>query len=509
MVDIKYKIKKLTNFKLFLNKLNKNSFTYLNLIQHNNNFYINNCCHDIPDKLALRNPQFIIIDKNNKYDVLKIIYISNIEYISNLSNYNIDLNKNKDKTLIYDKKYQYRLYAIISDNIEIYELVSNLSSAVIKPPKTINATNTKTETELKKYITKINKIIKDLKENDLKKIAKCLMNDLLYIKDFFNKKSLIKTDYIKLIKKIYPYYINLNKYKIDKLKKLYEFDCKTIKLKYNNNSCYIDSLLVALFNSKNPIVEQIILNSPLNEIENKKDAKLIEYAEKIRDELKSLYINISVADDKTNAGKLRLLLQKYYNRYKSKINTKYSDIEFTCSQNDIGEILNFLNIIFNFPLVLKFSSNNNIEKRGFFDINNDINFYTDDDIYIKHYYPKYTNVVELADENLFRIDKYEYLSTPMLFIQLNRINNMEKKDNKIIPELKIKLKENQLYLNSIIIHQGYDYEGGHYICLYECKGIWYEFDDMRGYNVKIGSFKDVLSNENYTRNIVGLFYIEI
>ena len=56
---------------------------------------------------------------------------------------------------------------------------------------------------------------------------------------------------------------------------------------------------------------------------------------------------------------------------------------------------------------------------------------------------------------------------------------MEKRDNIIIPPLKLKLKENNLYLNSIIIHYGFDYNQGHYICLYECKGIWYKFDDMK------------------------------
>jgi len=501
------KPKKLKSFNLFLTKLKKSSLSYLNLIENNNNYYINSCCENITDKLAIRNPSFIIIDDDNKYDILKILYLSNIEYLLNLYNYNIVLSANKT-TLIYDKKYKYRLYATIGTNLKIYEMISDCPKDIYNPPRQISMTDTK-EPELKKYINKVNKIIKDLKETDLKKIAKCLMGDLIYIKEFLNKKTLLKADYIKLLKKIYPYYINLNVYKVDKLKSLYNFNCRTIKLNYNNNSCYIDSLIVALFNSENPIVEKILLNSPLNERENKNDARLIRYGEQIREELKSLYKNISRTTDKITVTNLRSLLQKYYDRYKSTINPKYSRIEFTYSQNDIGEILNFFNLIFDFPQVLKFSFNGNIQKRDFYDINNDIDFFTDDNIYIKKYYPKYTNVIELPDEKLIRTDKYEYVSTPLLFILVNRIMDMEKKDNIIIPELKLKLKENILYLNSIIIHNGNDYNHGHYICLYECKGIWYEFDDMRGYNVKIGSFKYLLSNENYTRNIVGLFYISI
>lgn len=500
-------IKKLNNFKLFINKLNKSSLSYLNLIHYDNNYYLNHCCENISEKLAIRTPHFIIIDNNNKYDVLKIVYLSNIEHVLNLANYELSIDFLNHKSFIYDKKYKYKLYATISDNIEIYELSTDCKE-LYKTVKQIPIATVK-ETQLKRYISTINNIIKtDLK--DLKKIAKCVMNDLIYIKEYFNKKTLLKADYIKLIKKMYPYYVNLDKYKVDNLKTIYNFDCKSINLNYNNNSCYMDSLIVALFNSYNPIVEKILLNSHLNERENKKDDKLIRYGETIREELKSIYTNIiNGTSNNNNRTRLRKLLQKYYNRYKSKINKKYSEIEFTYSQNDVGEILNFLNIIFDFPHVLKFSANGNLERRGFFDINNDINFFTDDDIYIKNYYPKYTNVVELPDEEDIRIDKYEYLSSPMLFIQINRILDMEKKDNIIIPELKLKLKENTLYLNSIIIHYGDDYNHGHYICLYECKGIWYEFDDMRGYSSKIGSFKDILTNEDYTRNIIGLFYISI
>ena len=73
----------------------------------------------------------------------------------------------------------------------------------------------------------------------------------------------------------------------------------------------------------------------------------------------------------------------------------------------------------------------------------------------------------------------------------------------------LELKENNLYLNSIIIHHGNEI-GGHYTCLYECKGIWNEFDDIRGKSKIIdGGFDAIIKNDRYTRNIVGLFYISI
>ena len=101
------------------------------------------------------------------------------------------------------------------------------------------------------------------------------------------------------------------------------------------------------------------------------------------------------------------------------------------------------------------------------------------------------------------------MSTPLLFIQFNRIFDGEKLDTIIIPSLKIKLKNNKypLYLNAIIIQKYGTVNFGHYICLYECNNIWYEFDDLKRKNIKIGSFDRILDNEDYTRNITGLYYV--
>ena len=50
-------------------------------------------------------------------------------------------------------------------------------------------------------------------------------------------------------------------------------------------------------------------------------------------------------------------------------------------------------------------------------------------------------------------------------------------------------------------------EVGHYTCLYECKGIWYEYDDLNIKNRKIiGSFENIIKNDDYTENISGLLY---
>ena len=465
-------------------------------MERENNFYLTSCCDDIADKLSVRNPAYIIIDNYNQLTPIK--YISQIEYILNIRNYNISLKKNNDGSIIYDDKYKYEIYAINDNNI-IYKIIYKTDNIIKNTSLRMSKKKfLKTKEELNEYID----VIKKSKKN--KEIAE----QLLKIKKHLNVKKLTKADYVKIVKKIYPYYTNLTKYNIDKLKSICENECNSIKLHYENNSCFIDSLFVALFNSKNPFVEKFLLNSPLNSRENKNDEKLISYGNQIRAEMKILNYRISSNITTNTCTSLRLAFKNYYDRYKEKINPNFHKIEWLKSQNDFGEIIQLLELIFAYDPILKFSMNKRIENRSFFDINNYIDVFNNDIIFIKDYYPKYTKIIEL-DNGTIRKETDEYLAAPILLIQINRIIDYVKQDAKIIPELKLKLKENDLYLNSIIIHFGNE-TNGHYICLYECKGIWYEFDDMKGKSEMInGGFKAIIGNSRYTQNIVGLFYISI
>ena len=106
------------------------------------------------------------------------------------------------------------------------------------------------------------------------------------------------------------------------------------------------------------------------------------------------------------------------------------------------------------------------------------------------------------------------LSAKFLFIHINRNiisdnGNYEKLNTVIIPSLKIKMKENKynIYLRSIIIHHGI-FGGGHYICLYECKGKWFLYDDMTSQIKLIGNFSDVCEYDDgyYLQNCTNLVY---
>jgi len=469
---------------------------YLNLMYYNSTYYLVEYCeHNIKKLLTLRNPKYIIIDFNNNYDTMLIEKIPKIEYLTNLKNYGINLIGMANHFIIYNNHYNYKLVAYSQRGINIYKNIDKNKTPVLIPPILI----------IKKEFIKEEIKIEDPKKN------KCA-NKIISLFDDDKKsspkkqsspkrQSLSKEDYIKEIKKIYPYYEDLD---LDKL------NCETINLKYNINSCYMDSLFVALFNSKNPLIKELILNSKLH---NYKNSKLDEYGEQIREQLKLLYKNITKPPTEIGTNKctvLRSILQHYQDRYKQDVNSLFQGFEWTSEQNDFSDLLTMLQVIFDIPFNMDYSLNGRIEKKSFFDFNNDIDLFTSKDtIKINNYYPSYTKRIDLDGTGNIRIEKIEYVSAPLLLIKINRIiQGVGKILKPVIPELKIKLQKNNLYLNSIIIHYG-DENSGHYICLFECKGQWYEFDDLRGYSKLIGPFNKVLSNDNYLNNIVGLLYYSL
>jgi hypothetical protein len=453
----------------------------------------------------------------NEKEIMTGIRYNNSNYIYAINNgsstkakfikhdWNI-VNKNGYKTLIYIKS---------SNNIKSQKLNQKINDEIIN---NYNKIIKKLSIKSNKYYIKL--IKEDLKKVETKEEYKELKNIYKYLREEGvikkTKEGVIKTtkeDYIKLIKKQYPYYVYLNKYTLDELKKIHNRVCNNIFITYDNNSCYLDSLFVSLFNTKNDIIKKIILESPLKYYD--KCPKLLNYGSDIRDELLKIYDTISLQKKNSQIEKctnFRLLLQRYYNAYRKYVNKKYDKIEWTYTQNDYADILSFLAIIFDIPNILKCKLNDRIELKYFVDLFPLDELLITDTIYIKDFYPKYEKTFESLNENgvvEYFTKKVEYIETPFLFILFNRLLLSEKITTKIIPSLKIKLTQNKynLYLNSIMIHHGKLGAEGHYTCLYECKGIWYEYDDLNINNqIIIGKFDDIIKNEYYIENISGLFY---
>jgi hypothetical protein len=446
--------------------------------------------------------------KKNKY-----IYAINSENESKFIKYDWDITaKNGYKTLIYIRSSNIKNKIIVKSNDKLLLEQNSINVKLLKEELMQVKDNDKSQyKQLKVFIKYLKKEVKT--KEGIKKMKEGIKKTKEGIKKTKEGIKMTKEDYINEIKKQYPYYVSLNKYKLEELKKIYDRVCNNIYINFDGlNSCYVDSLMVSLFNTKNDMIKKILLGSPIKYYE--KCPKLLDYGNQIREELIKIYDTISLQKKNSDLYKcrnFRLLMQKYYTSYKKYVNKKYDVIEWTETQNDYADILSFFAIIFDIPDVLKYKLNDRIELKYFVDLFSLDELLATDKIYIRDFYPKYERTFE--SENKYGIiekftKKIEYVSAPFLFILFNRIYLEEKLETKIIPILKLKLKENQnnLYLNSIIIHQG-EKNNGHYTCLYECKGIWYEYDDMNVRNITIiGSLDDIIANDNYTENITGLFY---
>jgi len=351
-----------------------------------------------------------------------------------------------------------------------------------------------------------------------------------------------KKDLIIEIKKLYPYYKNLQKMKVAELKEIYEKDCDNFALKNERNSCYMDALFVALFHDKNKYIYNLFLNSDLKTFAND---KLNTIAITIKQELENIYTRLFNAGSKKNltCTNIRKLFHDFF-----KINYPNRRIEWKKDQLEPLDVISILDDIIVFKKNTKINTKiYGTNKKGktlllsklktISDKDTSVNNFSsvipidtllsNDKVYLKNLFPKIINDVKFDEENLWKpysrnskevysrkIETISYLSSKLLFITVNRIFKMgsqdaEKIDSKVIPALKIKLRENadNLYLKSIIIHHGYA-GGGHYTTLFNCKGKWYEYDDMKSSIDLIGDFEDMCEhNENYyLKNCTNIIY---
>lgn len=339
----------------------------------------------------------------------------------------------------------------------------------------------------------------------------------------------LKQYYIRKIKlqKIDYTLDELNNFSIEKLKEivdnyeLYNDDNYNIDLHFHDKlpkGCFFDSLMVALFNKKNYMIEKLLFDN--STIINTNDIINNNLIEQIISKLKELYTLISTRKELTyiyNFNSIDYKLNSYIriliSNYLKGIDTNNSLIidDFqNAKEQDYTEIFNFLEKIIQFPLLTKLSENHYeptiLSKNFIFNIT-------------------YENNYKLINENnelkLNNDTKLEYIivNSPLLFINF-LVKNYE---SYLIdfPE-KITFKNNTLYLNSIIIFNGKrigvssDYEG-HNRCIFQHKKKWYMYNNTDNPTVeeKVGdNFEDLFKykgpgedEQNYVRKkAIGLFY---
>jgi hypothetical protein len=242
------------------------------------------------------------------------------------------------------------------------------------------------------------------------------------------------------------------------------------------NSCWIDSLFVALFHNDNPYIEQFINNL------------------KIKNYSDSQYSNISEED--------KLQLEIYENTIIENINYMYRIINI---QDD--DETKKIEICYNMRKTLEshreiLNNNNIFNEDNFFSFTGQNSSYE-----LLQYLKKY-----VLDEQCF--DNIE-LNEIIMFDNVSLNNELIKRQYKNINFINIKYGLNgengkhsfftnynkinnnlfDLYLHSIIIH-----EGAHYTCYYKCNDKWYFYNDViidsKNRTKLIGTLDNVMQDHN-------------
>ena len=323
-------------------------------------------------------------------------------------------------------------------------------------------------------------------------------------------------------------------------------ECNDIKILNENNSCYLDSLLVSLFHKPNPYIYNLIFMSPINHTNHK---KIYEKALEIRQELQKIYLiitGIQSSSNYQNCKSLRKMLNEYKDLYNKEFpNNKLENINWQRVQAEPSQTLQYFNIMFNFPVTSeivtkRWGTNAKLTQEVYKEVTAKPhisethlksifvhNIYNEDlqnkaSIKIKDFYPNRLLLTHFSKDNLWKpskdlafktkIEKISIQEAPILYIHIDRLiknyyGDVDKLETVIVPEAQINLKNNSLKLQSIIVHIG-SAIGGHYICLFKCNDKWYEFDDLSKHVSLIGSLNDVYKYNDhfYVKNCTDLIY---
>jgi len=305
---------------------------------------------------------------------------------------------------------------------------------------------------------------------------------------------------------------------------LYNKGCAHIPIINNKNSCYLDSLLVALFIGD---VDKKIYNLIVSNTSHHPTIV------KLRDQLKSIY-NIITGKTyrETVCSRLRHNLDAFYKEYQRTHNV--DDINWKTDQVDPTQLLELLLAIFNTPNMLTerisafgstkraplvrdlVAGSSRVEHSTIVHNITISNLIGKRKINLKDIFPNRKEVEHLDAANLARINgrmfptkitKTNVLEAPIIYVNIDRVSARGKLDTRIIPFQKLKLIDNRLpiYLKSIIIHYG-DEGGGHYVCAFECRDDWYLYDDMEEALEEIGKFEDLLSRDDLLENSKAFVY---
>ena len=297
-------------------------------------------------------------------------------------------------------------------------------------------------------------------------------------------------------------------------------------MKYKGNSCYQDSVLLALFAIPNKFITKHILKKNIEEI-SKNPKREIKCSDKLesdilfRSNIKNELINITDLmrnpdNNVTNCSNLRKLIKECPSTSRQKF--------YETGMQDAGEFIQYLFSLFEvtgIKLQRKMYITNELtgiytsKNKSFLNLRKVIDRTentspiilisseslqkSNKDININKYLIKKEDI-ELDKKNLYKYENEYYKRTiniervidaKYLIFYVQRLSvNKNILHNKIIPSETIVLpNDKQLNLHSIVVYRGY-----HYTCYIKCDKNWFYYNDLSLNIDFVGNYDEMIEN---------------
>ena len=280
---------------------------------------------------------------------------------------------------------------------------------------------------------------------------------------------MLKADLLKRAKRMYPHYTYLYKMKKSELEALLDQECSNSKKntfrKWKNNSCYMDSLLFIL----SALVKTDLIDLDKIKIATGQTKKAVQEMRKHLKtydvpEIRSLLQNfksgmgIDWIHDQQEPMDLWRVLEEFFVMFKTKILTQVFDPANTLKSENTQV----------FQTAIQEVMLSDLDSKN-----------------------KKLRLKSVQTSSPSRKEVSTIVKAKMLIFHINRradYTSNKKLVDRVDPPMRMRPKENtkSLYLRAIIVHHGSTGESGHYTTVFDCEGVWWEYDDMKSVIKRVG-----------------------